>query len=172
MTESRVSLDAPAESRLETVAREEKVAGRTVFDPGVERIGWRFGDGELRLAYTADTPVALVGVDAGDLAAEGSWPESRLVHAAPLVELSIDAEGRKGTSPNAQHRRYLASSRLRYVRHEETAEDGVSALVVVQRDAESDLEVTSRFEHRDGAVAFGLITARLAGRPLQDAHAH
>ena len=133
MTDSKATADAP---------------------PQTQRIGWRFGSAELRLAYLPDSPVRLVGVDAGAVGSDGDRPDPDFRYAAPLVELSINSEGRTGTSPNAHHRRYLASSRLRYVRHEEVDEGGVSALVVVQRDPVSGLEVTSRFEHRAGADAF------------------
>lgn len=121
----------------------------------VERIDWRFGAGEVRLVVTDDAPVRLVGVVAD---AQADWAEEDLEHAVPLVELSVDAEGRDGASPSGQHRRYAPASRLRHVAHAETEEDGVGVLTVLQRDPRTGLEVTTRLEHRRGADAFRAAT--------------
>jgi alpha-galactosidase len=118
---------------------------------GTARISWRFGGGEVRLVATEDAPVRLVSVQVGDDAAP--WPDD-LLHAVPLVELAIGVEGRAGASPNAQHRRYRPSGRLRLVRHETGEQDGVHVLAVEQRDPETGIVAITRLEHRPGAAAF------------------
>jgi alpha-galactosidase len=130
-----------------------------------DRITWRFGAGEVRLAVTEDAPVRLVSVQLADDAAP--LPED-LLHAVPLVELALGAEGRQGASPHAQHRRYRPSNRLRYTRHESSHTDVVDVLTVEQQDPETGMVATTRLEHRPGAVAFRATThlANAGGAPV------
>ena len=74
-------------------------------------------------------------------------------------ELALNGEGRIGASPNAQHRHYAASARLRFVAVSEHDEAGMAVLTVLQRDPASGVEVSSRFEHRRGANAFRATTS-------------
>jgi len=162
MTDSHLDTDRPPhepDGDNAVAPKDELGATLSVLDAGVRRIGWCFGPGEVRLAIADDSPVRLVSVDARAAEHDAGWPDTPLIFAAPLVELAVGAEGRKGTSPNAQHRRYLASSRLRYVSHQETSEGDLSVLLLVQCDPASGLEVTSRLEHRPGAAAFRASTA-------------
>jgi alpha-galactosidase len=162
MTDSHLDTNRPPhepDGDNAAAPKDELAATLSVLAAGVRRVGWRFGKGEVRLAIADDSPVRLVSVEPRAADQIASWPDSPLVFAAPLVELAIGAEGRTGTSPNAQHRRYLASSRLRYISHVETSEGDESVLLVVQRDPASGLEVTSRLEHRPGAAAFRASTA-------------
>jgi alpha-galactosidase len=119
-----------------------------------DRITWRFGAGEVRLLATGDAPVRLVSVQLGDAA---PWPED-LLHAVPLVELALGAEGRQGASPHAQHRLYRPSERLRHVRHEAADVDGMHVLVVEQRDPDTGIVATTHLEHRPGANAIRVTT--------------
>jgi alpha-galactosidase len=121
----------------------------------IDQITWRFGAGEIRLVAAADAPVRVVSVQLADDPAP--WPAD-LVHAVPLVELALGAEGRQGASPHAQHRRYRPSSRLRLVLHEATQVDGIDVLTVEQRDPETGIVATTRFEHRPGAAVFRATT--------------
>ena len=109
---------------------------------------WPIGSATIRLGISADEPVRVIGVDPPDADIGADRPA-----AIPLVELELGAEGRTGSSLNGQHRLYAASTRLRYVTHQETIEPPGRVLRIVQRDPVTGVEVTSRLEHRDGATA-------------------
>ncbi|MBA8793584.1 alpha-galactosidase [Friedmanniella endophytica] len=107
-------------------------------------LAWPVGEAVLRLRLTADAPAALLSFGP-------ATPEAG-TRAAPLVELAVDREGRVGNSPNAQHRRYAATARLRPVRQTETTEGEVRTLEIVQHDPRTGLAVSTRFEHRGGSA--------------------
>ena len=69
----------------------------------------------------------------------------------PLVEVSADGEGRVASSPNALHRLYAASARLRYVRHEEITDRATADLAVTQEDP-NGLRVVTWLRYRRGAA--------------------
>ncbi len=136
-------------------------ADEAVTATAPELTRWRFGAGEVVLLVSADGPVRLVAVDT----APGGDHPVEPTHAVPLVELSLGPDGRIGSSPGAQHRRYSASSRLRPVGVERTADGGVDTLVVRQRDESTGLTVSTRLEHRSGAAAFRTDTTVVNGGP-------
>lgn len=123
---------------------------------GRSQVRWAFGSGELRLVHSPDRPVMLVRVEPSNSRAAS---DQDAAHAVPLVELALAGEGRTTASPNAQHRHYAASARLRFVHADERDEAGVALLTVVQQDPVSGVEVSSRFEHRPGATAFRATTS-------------
>ena len=133
------------------------------------QITWSFAAGEVRLAATDDAPVRLVSVQLADDPA--AWPDD-LLHAVPLVELALGAEGRQGASPHAQHRRYRPSGRLRHTRHEAVHADGIDVLTVEQHDPETGIVATTRLEHRPGATAFRATThlRNTGGAPVTVRH--
>ena len=134
-----------------------------------DRITWRFGAGEVRLTATDDAPVRMVSVQLADDAV--AWPDD-LLHAVPLVEIALGAEGRQGASPHAQHRRYRPSGRLRHTRHEAVHADGIDVLTVEQHDPETGIVATTRLEHRPGATAFRATTdlRNTGGAPVTVRH--
>lgn len=107
-------------------------------------IQWGEGNVVAALSWTDDAPVTLAGVRLGtELAGIGH----------PLVEISVNGEGRVGSSPHAQHRRTACGSRLRYQTHALESNDGLHRLAIVQRDPSMGLEVTSWFEQRSNVHA-------------------
>lgn len=118
--------------------------GSGTSDPEV--ILW--GDGKLLVALrrNAGAPVHLLGIRLGD------DPHDHLA-GHPLVEISVNGEGRAGSSPHAQHRRTAAGSRLRYHSHLEEADERSRRLAVIQHETLSGLEVTSWFEQMPGVCA-------------------
>ena len=114
--------------------------------PSRRRIDWRLGNAVLQLLAPEDEPVHLIAVVPAGAAASSSLP-------VPLVEISLNREGRTGRSPNAQNRQYVASARLRLVDQRDWEDRGVRLLEVRQADPTTGVEVATRFEHRAGAEA-------------------
>jgi alpha-galactosidase len=101
-------------------------------------ITWNAGVLRLRLTVADDHPVRLaLGTD-----------QYEPSHPVGLVELSLDDEGRTGSSHD-QHRHYVTSSRLRYVSHQASGD----TLVVVQQDPDTGLTVSTQLRHHSGADA-------------------
>ncbi len=118
-------------------------------------LSWTAGGVSMLLSASPDGPVALVGMRAGS---EPQWSDAAVDKAPPLVELSVGAHGRVGSSTSAQHRDYAGSAALRYHRHDLVHDGDRERIDVIQRDPATGLEVTTRFEHLPGAHALRTTT--------------
>lgn len=120
--------------------------------PTLDLIEWSFGDtATIRLSVGPDEPVQLLGLGQSTVLLD---PQTERI---PLVEISLDREGRTGRSPNAQNRQYVASARLRLVDQREWEDAGVRLLEIRQADPKTRVEVATQFEHRPGADAVRVV---------------
>ncbi|MDT0344240.1 glycoside hydrolase family 36 protein [Streptomyces litchfieldiae] len=112
------------------------------------RLAWAGGDAQLVLGVGGEQPVSLLSLRPAT--ADGA-PELDEAAAPPLVELQALGHGRFPGS-----HRYADSTvgaRLRYVRHEESADEAGAELRVVQEDEAAGLVVTSVFRATAGVPA-------------------
>jgi alpha-galactosidase len=115
-------------------------------------IRWSTGALELVLSHSDDAPVRLVG-----LGAPGRTEPTGATQ--PLVEVLLTGDGRARTGPRLTDTG--VGRRLRHASHREEAQDdggGARALVVVQRDEATGLEVSTRFTGGPVAAAVRAVT--------------
>lgn len=124
------------------------------------RLVWRAGGLRVVLILEADRPVQVAGIGLAAVDSGVADPPARLT---PLVELDLDSAGRTVSSPAAQRRRFVVSSRLRLVGHETVPLPAGTQLRVHQQDPVTGTTVESVFTHLDGADVLGLATELTAG---------